>query len=142
MEDLFITGAAVRVNKSDPWYTRWWLQFIKPRCAIPAPKLLSLRDWRLGLANRIAQVTAPRPRENPKFASRFPAPNSILPPAGTRVSGRASVLLGVPSTAWHFTGCRGGGSPSNLLYTSALEQATGPATTGGWVGVVKPMFQV
>jgi hypothetical protein len=56
MEDLFIQGAQVRVNKSDPWYKRWWVQFIKPRCAIPAPKLLSLRDWRLGLANRIAQV--------------------------------------------------------------------------------------
>jgi hypothetical protein len=74
MEDLFIQGAAVRVDQSLPWYRRWWLQFIKPRCAIPAPKLLSLRDWRLGLANRVAQVTAPRPCETQQFTSRFPAP--------------------------------------------------------------------
>jgi hypothetical protein len=59
MEDLFIQGAATRFNKQDPWYKQWWVRFIQPRCAIPAPKLLSLRDWRLGLASRIAQVLPP-----------------------------------------------------------------------------------
>jgi len=46
------------------------------------------------------------------------APDSALPPGGTRVSGRASALLGVPGSAWHSAGCRP--RQPHLLLTCSL----------------------
>mmetsp|Transcript_48482 Transcript_48482/g.90288 ORF Transcript_48482/g.90288 Transcript_48482/m.90288 type:complete len:737 (+) Transcript_48482:44-2254(+) len=56
MEDIFFSAGAPAKRVQDPWYVQWW-ESIKPFLALPAPKLLSLRDWRLGLGNRIAQLT-------------------------------------------------------------------------------------
>lgn len=44
MEDIFFSAGAPAKRVQDPWYVQWW-ESIKPFLALPAPKLLSLRDW-------------------------------------------------------------------------------------------------